>query len=128
MSDRGTKGGGKAARRIARLRRRQAHLERRIAENPERNLSFDTAEASALRWATDELETFGLLRLALPLAEYHEDFGHVLWWTFPINEPPYCGIPTDSDWPGYHTHWSPLPVPTKKFEALDGREWNGVPG
>ena len=50
----------------------------------------------------------------------------MLWWTFPVQEPPYVDSPIAGDWPGYHTHWSPLPVSTKKFEALDGREWNGV--
>lgn len=42
--------------------------------------------------------------------EWHEDFGAVLWWKQPVNEPPYCGTPLDSDWPGYHEHWSPVPV------------------
>ena len=41
--------------------------------------------------------------------QYHEDYGPVLWWRPPIDEAPYCGTPGDSDWPGYHTHWSPLP-------------------
>lgn len=48
---------------------------------------------------------------ARPLSEYHEDHGPVLWWTFPINEPPYSGTPTDDDWPGCHTHWTPIVVP-----------------
>ena len=123
---------GKAARRIARLRRRQAHLEQRVAANPERDLSFDVAEAVALRWATEELETFSQLRTARPLDDYHEDDGDVLWWTFPVQEPSHVGSPNAGDWPGYHTHWSPLPVPTKKWEApaagrlLDSREWSGV--
>jgi hypothetical protein len=51
-----------------------------------------------------------------PEDEYHEDMGAVLWWRFPIDEPPYCGSPLDSDWPGYHTHFislEPLPeLPT----------------
>jgi hypothetical protein len=51
--------------------------------------------------------------VALPLSEWHEDIGPALWWFFPMTEPPYVGGPTDSDWPGYHTHWTPLPdVPT----------------
>lgn len=53
---------------------------------------------------------------ARPLEEWHEDYGDVLWWTFPIAEPPYVGSPLCSDWPGYHTHWTPLPPypqPTK---------------
>lgn len=70
--------------------------------------------------------------IARPIDEYHEDMGNVLWWKFPINEPPYVGTPLDLDrtiglniigadepflqtkfsvggWPGYHTHWTPLP-------------------
>lgn len=52
--------------------------------------------------------------VAIPRDLYYEDFGAVLWWRFPINEPPYCGSPLDSDWPGYHTHFThlgPPPVP-----------------
>jgi hypothetical protein len=44
-----------------------------------------------------------------PEGDYHEDMGPVLWWIWPICEPPYCGQPGDSDWPDYHTHFSPLP-------------------
>ena len=51
--------------------------------------------------------------VARPLCEYHEDHGAVVWWRFPVNEPSYIGTPNDSDWPGYHTHWTPHPdVPT----------------
>ncbi|MFD1776979.1 hypothetical protein [Paenibacillus rhizophilus] len=46
-----------------------------------------------------------------PIDEWHEDVGPVLWWTFPIEEPPYCGTPLDGDWPEYHTHWTPFIVP-----------------
>ena len=45
------------------------------------------------------------------LSEWHEDIGPVLWWKFPVDEPPHAGTPSDSDWPGYHTHWTPIPVP-----------------
>lgn len=51
------------------------------------------------------------LREARPIDEWHEDYGDVLWWTFPIEESPYCGTPLDSDWPDYHTHWTPIVVP-----------------
>lgn len=66
-----------------------------------------------------------------PISEYHEDMGPVLWWKFPIDEPPYVGTPMDlghtvevsvqavgvdkmmranvGAWPGYHTHFTPLP-------------------
>lgn len=47
-----------------------------------------------------------------PIDQYHEDIGDVLWWALPIEEPPWCGSPLDNDWPGYHTHWSPLVIPT----------------
>jgi len=46
---------------------------------------------------------------AKPLAEWHEDTGNVTWWAFPVMEPPWIGTPGDSDWPGHHTHWTPLP-------------------
>ncbi len=73
---------------------------------------------------------------ARPLAEWHEDMGPVLWWRFPVDEPPYVGTPLDrghcvtltaqqhvsgrvrpervgvcfiGGWPGYHTHWTPMP-------------------
>jgi len=48
---------------------------------------------------------------ARPIDDWHEDYGDVLWWTFPIQEPPYCGSPLDVDWPDYHTHWTAIVVP-----------------
>jgi hypothetical protein len=30
---------------------------------------------------------------ARPLDEWHDDMGDVLWWKFPVTEPPYCGSP-----------------------------------
>lgn len=49
--------------------------------------------------------------VARPANEWHEDLGAVLWWRFPIEEPPYCGSPLDTDWPGYHTHFTLLVIP-----------------
>lgn len=88
--------------------------------------------------------------IARPLAEYHEGMGDVLWWKFPITEPPYVGTPNDlgfdvrvdveirtastyqgsarrdgenmatdpatrrfmvGGWPGYHTHFTTIPLP-----------------
>jgi len=46
---------------------------------------------------------------ARPLDEYHEDYGFVVWWKFPVNEPSWIGSPSCDDWPGYHTHWTPHP-------------------
>ena len=48
---------------------------------------------------------------ARPLEEWHEDYGDALWWKFPIEEPPYVGSPLDMAWPGYHTHWTLIPMP-----------------
>lgn len=67
------------------------------------------------------------------LSEWNEDVGDVLWWKFPLEEPPYCGTPLDmgqtvevsaravnidklmrftvGGWPGYHTHWTPIEMP-----------------
>jgi hypothetical protein len=46
-----------------------------------------------------------------PLEEWHEDYGNALWWALPICEPPYAGSPLDTEWPGYHTHWTRIIVP-----------------
>lgn len=80
---------------------------------------------------TDQSQT----TIARPLSEWHEDMGDVLWWTFPVEEAPWVGTPNDrgrtmrvriccgradneiefthdepgGGWPGYHTHWTPLP-------------------
>lgn len=48
--------------------------------------------------------------LARPLNEWHEDMGDVVWWKFPVDEPAWIGSPLASDWPGYHTHWTPHPA------------------
>lgn len=76
--------------------------------------------------------------IARPLREWHEDIGPVLWWRFPVDEPPYVGTPLDlgqtvvaelkawgsssqasllvGGWPGYHTHWTRIPVPAGPAE------------
>jgi hypothetical protein len=55
-----------------------------------------------------------------PLDEWHEDDGPVLWWRFPIKEPPYAGTLLDDDWPVYATHWTRLHVPAEARAALGG--------
>ncbi len=52
------------------------------------------------------------------LEDWHEDDGPALWWRFPVDEPPYCGHPNCDDWPGYHTHWTPLVVPDAPAVAV----------
>lgn len=48
---------------------------------------------------------------ALPSSEWNEDIGPVLWWKFPVNEPPYFGTPLDAGWLACHTHWTSQIVP-----------------
>lgn len=54
---------------------------------------------------------------ARPLDEWREEDRDVLWWRFPIEEPPYCGHPNCDSWPGYHTHWTRLVIPTAAAAA-----------
>ena len=60
-----------------------------------------------------------------PLAEWHEDFGPVLWWILPLQEPPHVGDPNDDDWPGYHTHWTPIECPEQPLPAPPGGDHDG---
>ena len=46
-----------------------------------------------------------------PREEWTEDNGIVLWWFFPISEPPFLGTPFDENFPDWVTHWTPLIVP-----------------
>jgi len=65
-----------------------------------------------------------------PLSEWAEEDGDVLWWKFPIDEPPWVGHPNCTGlpigiqtptglictgfvggWPGYHTHWQRIEMP-----------------
>ena len=56
--------------------------------------------------------------VAIPGEEYHEDMGPVTWWRLPVDEPPWVGTPNDSDWPGYHTHFTPAPTSPLNANAL----------
>jgi len=49
--------------------------------------------------------------VAIPGEQWHEDDGPVLWWQLPVmdGEQPWVGTRDDIDWPGYHTHFTPLP-------------------
>jgi hypothetical protein len=40
-----------------------------------------------------------------PADEWNEDIGSVLWWRLPIEEPPYCGTPLDSDFESDNGEW-----------------------
>jgi hypothetical protein len=55
-----------------------------------------------------------------PAKEYHEDYGPVLWWAVPIQEPPYCGTSLDDGFDDdYYTHFSRIPraVAVDKLEV-----------
>lgn len=46
-----------------------------------------------------------------PMEEWIEEYGNCLWWSFPIEEPPYCGTPLDSNFPNHVTHFTRLVIP-----------------
>lgn len=69
-------------------------------------------------------------KTARPLDKWHEDMGEALWWKFPLEEAPYCGSPLCDDWPGYHTHFTPLIPPISPADDLEPdieRECCGTP-
>ena len=81
------------------------------------------ADAKSLEVATENVELsveLKRLRTPRPLNDWHDDDGPALWWKFPVEEPPYVGSPNDCDWPGYHTHWTPLPLADAALAGGDG--------
>ncbi|MEK5085887.1 hypothetical protein MKY98_02910 [Paenibacillus sp. FSL M8-0228] len=82
--------------------------------NPPITTYFMLAQAKAeMEKLQKEIE---ISRSPRTLDEWGEDYGDVLWWKFPIDEPPYCGTPLDADWPDYHTHWTPITIPVLREE------------
>jgi hypothetical protein len=72
------------------------------------------------------------LHVLRPLVDWHEDYGPVLWWRLPIEEPPCAGDPRTDDWTeGYYTHWSVCPVPGQASSTWSWswrrRDWRGLP-
>ncbi|MFB5415810.1 hypothetical protein ACE4Z8_07790 [Enterococcus avium] len=60
--------------------------------------------------------------------KWHEDIGPVLWWDFPVEEPPYCGTPLDDDFPKYKTHFTELHIPDEveeepKWKIINGQKY-----
>ncbi len=47
---------------------------------------------------------------------WDETDGPVLWWRFPVVEPPYVGSPLDDDFPDDVTHWTRIVVPIDPAE------------
>lgn len=56
-----------------------------------------------------ELEDYNELR---PIEDWGEDYGDCLWWSLPIEEPPYCGSPLDENFPEYVTHFTKFNIPS----------------
>lgn len=60
-----------------------------------------------------------MAKTAKPLTDWTPDAGPALWWTFPITSRPFVGSPLSSDWPGIHTHWTPLTIPLSPTPDAD---------
>jgi len=67
-------------------------------------------------------------QVARPVDEWREADGDVIWWALTGKtwngeltweaEAPWIGSPLWDDWPGYHTHWTPIPAqPTIKKDT-----------
>jgi hypothetical protein len=87
--------------------RNQRHAYRRIVGDPKARLP------EYHHWALPFIDdvTLDELRRAQPLDQWREAECDVLWWKFPVSEPPYVGSPLDMGWPGYHTHWTRIALP-----------------
>lgn len=64
-----------------------------------------------LQGAICDMDELARITKVHPADDYHEGLGDVLWWALPVTEAPYVGSPLQADWPGYHTHWTPVPTP-----------------
>ena len=89
-----------------------AHLGDHISYKEDIGICYDSALAKVIEDAYMALKNgVTVQERPRPLEEWHEDYGDVLWWKFPIEEPPYVGSPLDEKWPAYHTHWTPIVLP-----------------
>lgn len=62
----------------------------------------------------DQLDEPQAEKVEAHLAEHwNEDIGNVLWWDFPVEEPPYCGTPLDEHFPKYKTHFTTIDMPNE---------------
>jgi hypothetical protein len=64
-----------------------------------------------MRQAAVELDEAHEATALRSLDAWNEEDGDVLWWAFPVVEPPYCGSPLADDFPDYVTHWTRILVP-----------------
>jgi hypothetical protein len=64
----------------------------------------------SLQYVVDNARQALAPEVAIPGEHYHEDDGPVLWWRFPVVDPPYSGFPCGPGWRlNYYTHFTPLP-------------------
>jgi uncharacterized protein YoaH (UPF0181 family) len=77
----------------------------------------------ALKQTLSAVASRNMPLIARHLNEWHEDDGPVVWWPWCgrdwAGEPAWCGTPHDSDWPGYHTHWTKHPDFPQRVDAID---------
>ena len=86
-------------------------------------LADQEAEKLVLVKENQKLANLGVF---YPADDWHDELSDVLWWRFPIVEPPYVGSPLDTDWDydaGY-THfqkWDYRHYDEKKAPACSGK-------
>ena len=81
-----------------------SELERKEARMPHRKRVAYLAKKALKAWNTRApIEV-------KPLAEWNEEYGEVVWWKFPVEEPAWIGSPIATDGPDYHTHWTAHPL------------------
>lgn len=85
-----------------------------VAPGDERKFTQGDMERYGKAYADSRDARCAVAPIARPLEDWHEDDGNVVWFTWQdgewLDEPSYIGQPRDSDWPGYHTHWTPHPA------------------
>lgn len=57
-----------------------------------------------LEWFAPPREAWG----AKPREQWRPEMGPVRWWRFPYRGDAWTGAPTDENWPGVHTHYTPI--------------------
>lgn len=75
------------------------------------NMVADAKEKKAFGEAFDVAIQAVEIQIPQEVSDWHEDYGDCLWWSFPIDEPPYCGTPLDCDFPDHVTHFTRFAIP-----------------
>lgn len=73
-----------------------------------------TIDKYAIELSIEGLKELERAKRAIPIEEWHEDYGDCIWWTFPIEEPPYVGSPLEDNFPDGFTHFTRIIIP-KEF-------------